>query len=34
VFNLRWPGVRAVCVCGGAGVAVREDWAGLLLRGC
>jgi hypothetical protein len=30
VVNLRWPGVRAVCV---AGVAVREDWAGLLLPG-
>jgi hypothetical protein len=28
VVNLRWPGMRAVCV---AGVAVREDWAGLLL---
>ena len=25
---LRWPGLRAVCV---AGVAVREDWAALLL---
>jgi hypothetical protein len=27
VVNLRWPGMRAVCV------AVREDWAGLLLPG-
>jgi hypothetical protein len=29
VVNLRWPGMWAVCV---AGVALREDWAGLLLR--
>jgi hypothetical protein len=31
VVNLRWPGMRAVCV---AGVAVHEDWAGLLLWVC
>jgi hypothetical protein len=30
VVNLRWPGMRAVCV---AGVALREDLAGLLLPG-
>ena len=27
MVNLRWSGMRAVCV------AVREDWAGLLLPG-